>query len=1328
MYLNSLPEGRKMKAEMIPHACLLFFAVLFLPFVVCAQITTTGRLVGIVTDSQGGLVPKAEIIARQDQTGQELKATTNSEGEWTIPSVPNGTYTVFISASNFKKTVVRDIKLDAGQPTRINIKLEPGDIREQVEVRSSELLQAESANVSTTIVGRQIDELPFTTRDALQQVLMIPGVQTPGTIRTSSINGLPKGSVNITLDGANIQDNFLRSGDGFFTQVQPKSDAVQEVTVSTATPGAESAGDGAVQIRFVTANGTSEFHGSSFWQYRSPKLNANYYFNNVDGLPRDRLFLKQYGGKLGGPLLIPGLLKSRNKAFFFFNYEEFHLPQTYPSLSVTGNELVLTSDARNGIFTYKDSTSSIRRVDLYGIAAAGGFPSTPDPTIAQGLSLIDQAVRHSGALRSRIATANDFNRQDYQFQDPAKNIRRFPTARFDWNITKNQHLEFIHNYQFYFSEPDAVNAQLDVYSGSGVVVGKPGVTGSVHRDSFSFVMAHRWAINNRLVNELRVTSSGNGTMVFTREFNAGLFDFWKGFAVNTSNFLGAANGAFYNRSFQSRRNTPTKSINENLAFTHGRHAFNFGFSFLRVNAFNQFVGTQAVPRINLGIASGDPINFGSTSIFTPVNFPDSNSTQRSQAATLYAILTGRVSSINRSASLDEKTRKYEFVPFTERNHQHVSAFYVQDSWKIKAHLTFSYGLRWELEPSPINDNLVYTRTGYSGLFSISGENNLFRPGIFEGNPTQFRLLDKGEKGYRTRKHDFAPSFGFAWSPNWRKGILKPLLGRNGETVIRGGYSVAYTREGFNAFTAMFGSNEGPTLTLDDSPAVTPFIFPAGSVLFRNSTFPALALPPDVSRLPLTPGAGTGGGGSNDFDAKMKAGYAQSYSFGIQRQLGKSMAVEVRFVRSRGTHLWRQYNLNEVNIFENGFLDVFKAAARNLSIYTAANPGCTAAGNCNYGNSGLPGQVNVPLITTAINSSVDLNTTTLLQQGQAGALANGIAFNLGRMNRLIAAGLIPFTTLPDGSKASNFFIVNPQTTGGAFLMTNGIDTSFNALQIELRRRLSKGLLVQGSYQFGKALSNAFVSSSVVFSQPRTLRDLNQDRTSSPWDIRHSFKLDYIYELPIGPGKRFFKGHNLFVSRILGEWQLGGVVRIQSGTPVLITSGGRATFNQIDAGVILHNMTQGQLHDMVKIRKANVCDANGCRGVVYYLPATLIQNTLAAFDLGGKLDPNAPYIGPPTDPGKLGQRIVLFGPWQSRFDFNIIKRIPLTEKVKFEARVQFLNAFNRANFFISDPDNTVGSASANSTSFGQTRSAYRDITVSGANDPGGRLIEFQLRLKF
>ena len=1331
-----------MNKRLASRLCLLLVVLSLMTSAVPAQITTTGRLTGVVTDSQGALIPKAQIVAKNDQTQQEFKTVASEEGSWNIPSIPNGTYTVTITAAGFKTTLAKDVKVDASQVATLNTTLEPGGTTEQVIVTGgAEVLQTESATVSTTIVGRQIGELPFSTRDALTLVTTLPGVNSPGVPRQSSVNGLPKGSVNLTLDGANIQDNFLRSSDGFFTSIQAKSDAVQEVTVSTAVPGAESGGEGAVQIRFITKSGSPEFHGGAFWQYRSKTFNSNYYFNNIDGLPRDAFILRQFGGNIGGPIVIPGLLKNREKAFFFVNYEYFTLPQAYGSLDAAGNNLVLAPSAINGIYTYRDTAGAIRQVNLYDIAArgAGGktYTSTPDPTILAGLGLINQATHSAGALTSR-ANTGDLNRFDYQFQDPGKNIRWFPTVRLDYNISSKHHVEFIHNYQHYFSDPDGVNGQINVYPGSGVVVGHPGVTGSIHRNSFSFVAAHRWTINDRLINEVRATSSGNGTSLFTQEFAPGLFDFWRGYALNTGIFLGTQGvqgGAFYNRRTQSRRNTPVKGLSDNINMLRGAHTLNLGFAYTRVASFTQAVGTQVVPRINLGLTLGgtDPAGSGATNIFTTGNFPLSTSTQRQEAATIYAILTGRISSINQTASLDETTRGFGFIPFTERNHQNEYAIYAQDSWKVKPNLTLNYGLRWEIDPSPLNDNLVYTRTGIEGVFGVSGNGNLFEPGVFGGQPTQFRLLEPAEKAFRTRHKDFAPSLGLAWSPSFKEGWLGKIFGQGDQTVLRAGYSIAYTREGFASFTDMFGANDGPTLTLDVSPAIDPVLFPAGSVLFRDPTYPARIPPADTSRFPLTPSAGAAVS-SNDFDPSIKAGYTQSWTFGLQRELNKNTALEVRYVGTHGTHLWRQYNYNEVNIFENRFLDTFKAAQNNLAIFRATNPNCGLPGfpACNYGNSNLPGQVAVPLIQTALGSATDSTTITLLQQGQAGRLANNIAGNVGRMNNLINNNLVPFTTLPDGRKVSNFFVVNPQTINGAFVMTNGTDTQFHALQIELRKRMSNGLLVQGSYQFGKALANAYGSAQSVAVQPRTLRNLNADRGPSPWDVRHTIKVDWVYELPVGPGKPFLSGHMPVVSKLLEGWQTGGVARLQSGPVVLFTSG-RQTVNQFDAGVILHNITAKQLQSLVKIRKETVCDPN-CHGVVFYLPDSIIQNSNAAFEINGKslanLDPNAPYVGPADQPGELGFNLFLYGPAQYRFDLNVLKRTRITERTNFEARVQFLNAFNRPNFFMGSPTASARTIAINSAAvpFGQTRQAYRDITVSGTNDPGGRIVEFQFRLNF
>lgn len=1302
--------------------------------VVHAQTQTTGRLTGTVADSQGALIANAQIVAKHDQTKAEFKATSNDDGGWSIPSVQSGTYTVTVSAPGFKSTVVQNVKLDAGIVATVPVSLEVGGATEQVVVTSgSSIIQSESANVSSTIVGRQISELPFTTRDAMQLILTLPGVQTPGTPRTSSINGLPKSSLNIMIDGANIQDNYLKSSDGFFTSTQAKSDAVEEVTVSTATPGAESAAGGAVQVRFVTKSGSNNFHGGVFWQHRNDALNANYYFNNIDGLPRDKIKLNQAGGRIGGPIIIPKLFDGHDKAFFFVNFEEFQLPQTY-----NAGRTVLTDEARNGIYTYRDSSGNIRTVNLFAIAArgAGGrtYPNTPDPSIAKALGLISDAAKR-GVLNSRIGTLNDYNRLDLTFQDPGRNVRRFPTTRLDFNVTKDHHVEFVHNYQHYYSLPDGVNGILSIYPGVGTHLGSPSIQGgSIYRNNFTFALAERWTITPRVVNEVRITSSGNGTSLFRREFSPAQYALFGSHWVSNPFTSG-----FFTYSSQSRRNTPFKTLNDNVNWLKGTHQLNFGVSYTRIASFVQSVSSAYVPQISLGIATNDPVFTGSTNIFTTTNFPSSTSGQRSEAASLYALLTGRLSGTGRSATLSEESRKFEFIPYTERNHAYELGVYAQDSWKARPNLTFNYGLRWEFDPSPINDNLVYTRTGVDGIFGVSGQGNLFKPGVFEGKLTQYSLLAKGEKAYANRYQDFAPSIGFAWSPEkLGAGFLKRVFGETGQTVLRGGYSIAYVREGFNAFTSMFGSNEGPTVAVGANPTNDPTIFGTpGSRLLRDASFPYRDLPEPVFPLTARQSASI-----NDFHPNLRPGYVQSWTFGIQRELTRDMALEIRYVGNHGTKLWRQYEIGEVNIFENGFLNEFLNAQRNLAIFRQANPRCGESGQpaCNYLNVGLAGQVAIPIIQRVFGNTPNLTTTTQIGRGEAGAVAASIAQVVSRMNSLISAGLVPSITLPDPSapndptKAltlSNFFVANPRSPTNSWIMDNAADSTYNALQVELRRRMANGVLVQGSYVWSKSLTNFFGNSSAAANTPTTLRDLGYDKGPAPRDMRHAVKFDWIHELPIGPGRRFLNTSLPVIGKLLEGWQWSGVFRIQSGVPILLT-GGRATFNNRDAGVVLHNISTKELQKLVKIRKTTVCDSSGkCRGVIYWLPQHLIDNTQAAFEIGGKtlanLNPNAPYVGPPTTPGKLGSRIFLYGPWTSRWDLNVMKRTRITETANFEFRVQFLNAFNQSIITIQDPG-TNAAASGIGTSFGQTRNAYRDFTVSGTNDPGGRLIEFQLRLNF
>jgi len=162
------------------------------------------------------------------------------------------------------------------------------------------------------------------------------------------------------------------------------------------------------------------------------------------------------------------------------------------------------------------------------------------------------------------------------------------------------------------------------------------------------------------------------------------------------------------------------------------------------------------------------------------------------------------------------------------------------------------------------------------------------------------------------------------------------------------------------------------------------------------------------------------------------------------------------------------------------------------------------------------------------------------------------------------------------------------------------------------------------------------------------------------------------------------------------------------------------------VVLHGLTRQQLQNLVEIRHVG--------NQVYWLPPGLVTNSQAAFETGGlsltQLDPGAPYIGPQTTPGQFGERIVLYGPRFTRFDLSFLRRFKITETKEFQFRMSMLNAFNNINFLITSPGSDASTFSLTSTNppFGRTTNAYRDSTVSGTNDPGGRLIEFQLRFNF
>src|SRR5262249_10788391 len=165
---------------------------------------------------------------------------------------------VTVSIKGFRTASIDGVKIDAGVPKTVNVKLEVGSVTETIEVQAGgELVQATSATISSTVQQRQVQDLPFISRGGMDLLVTQPGVQTGTTNRNSFINGLPLSALSVTIDGINTQDNYYKNGDGFFTLVPARQDALEEITLSTSAAGADANAQGAASVKFITKGGTN---------------------------------------------------------------------------------------------------------------------------------------------------------------------------------------------------------------------------------------------------------------------------------------------------------------------------------------------------------------------------------------------------------------------------------------------------------------------------------------------------------------------------------------------------------------------------------------------------------------------------------------------------------------------------------------------------------------------------------------------------------------------------------------------------------------------------------------------------------------------------------------------------------------------------------------------------------------------------------------------------------------------------------------------------------------------------------------------------------------
>lgn len=1256
-------------------------ALTFLLVQIASAQVLRGRIDGTIRDPQEQVVPNAKITVKNHGTGSSVTVNSTDDGTFTVPELQPGNYVITAELQGFKTSYVEGILVQVASVTSVNIRLELGTVSEQVTVSAEDVeatINTSNAEVGEVVDRQRILELPLDGRNPFELTALQAGVQTKadadGDISKFSINGNRTVANNLTVDGINANDNFLKTPANVTLAVVPVSvESIGEFRVITSLPSAEF-GRGTAQINAVTASGTNQFRGSIFEYHRNTAFNANNTFNNTSGLAREPLIRNQFGGRLGGPIM-------KDRTHFFTSYEGKR-----ESRGFSRNRLVYTQDALNGIFRYLKNvpTTPENVANAPGTApagtastqsgtcraTAGGTPPRVvipngwicvqnvlalgnrngqpiDPTIRDFMSIIP--------LPNNFEIGDGLNTGGFRFNSMVLLPTDQFSGRLDHRFNNKHSFEATFNYGNIFFDGDYINSGEPVFPGSNnrtrKTVGR-GTQGTL-----------RSAITSTLINEFRVGAQFSSlTFGNTADFSRGYqFDFGD-ITDPEIDFEG------------SGRDLRVFQITDNVTWIRGNHTFKTGVE-VRKPWVRRFTRADTIPTLEFGT--------GNTTGFSQLNhFNGSSSEEYVDARELANALTGAFSSITQVFNVvDAET--LEVVPFAPEVRTYSNwetNLFFQDSWKVSPRFALNLGLRYELNTAPreLNNLGLIPINGSAGLYGVSGEGNLFMPGTLTGSPP---ILDRPADGklFNTDYDNFAPVVGFAWSPF-----------KNISASIRGGYRISYFQGSFNTIDGTLDDNEGLILTVEQTFGNGNYLRDGIPVIpTPTATLPALQTIQTASTVDI-----------RAFDEDIKTPHVHDFNFGVQWEIFKNTALEVRYVGNRGRKLYRGFDINEVNIFAvdpntgQSFLDAFRIAQSNLALSRAAGLG----DNFGYNPNVVGSQVN-PLFGVFFDpvpsEYTNANYITRIDQSAAGELADYFSRVRGTIAGHPGRGWPFFEAAARGDVPINFLRANPDVRG-AQLFTNGSTSAYDSLQIELTRRLRGGLRFQASYVFAKGLSD-FIGSTGDTNSFLTIRD--KHREYSQFTNTHQFLANALYRIPVGRGRKYWSNSG-WTSHLISGWQVATIFKYTSGDPLSITSR-RGTYNRNDRSAsntvdVAGGLNREQIQALAGIRSTG-------SGVFYFDPS------LAPGSTGNPA--NVIFLNPqPGTIGSLGLSSIV-GPRYFNVDFSTLKRTRITETMNVEFRAEIFNLFNTVNY--DNPELNV-----NSSNFG------RITSIVGRP----RLMQFAIRLNF
>ena len=1234
--------------------CLLGIALLLSTMSMAFAQGTTSRVTGTVHDANGSAVAGALVTLINEGTGISFTTSTSESGTYAFDLVQIGKYSISIEKQGFKKFLSQGNTINVNQPTVVSTVLETGGVAETVTVQAAgeQVQTATSGNLGSTIDQRTLESLPIVGtrgRNPLDLLNFQPGVVFGGaTGGAVNVNGSRDRAFNFTLDGIDINEST--AGGSNFTPLRPNPDSVQEFQVVTSNFTAELGRSSGAQVTLVTKSGTNQFHGNFFEFYRTPRFDAKSYPVTIAGTPKDQFVQHIYGGSLGGPLYNPGFGEGtkmgwlKDKAFFFTNLQ---LLRAYDTALVT--RTVYTQAARNGLFRYVVGRAN---------SPAGTGTAAVD---GSGNSLLPVC---NGANAPCIATYNIGANPTGVGVDPtlvgilssAPLLNNFTTGdglnTAGFNFASPQHekqYDFVSKFDFNLTQ--ASQLYVRYAQGSQTSLGDSANAGRpIFPNSPNFVDTFRTPKN------LAINWRWSPTPTVTNEFIFGISKFFFSFLTpepNPNLPFSFINVATENTNFSyNARGVRTFQFIDNLTSIRGSHTLKGGINF-RLNRHKD-------DRSNVAGSAIEPVvALGTTGGFAGFNFPATgntgiNATDLTRLQNTIVDQLGKVNSVSQafvstgSAFAPAGTRWLNEANYPELD------FYFQDNWRTRSNLVFDLGVRWEVKLAPsVNGRTVLI------------PNQLAKVGAAPSNTLKWVEGDV----FKSDFGKFLPSVGFAWDPF-----------KSGKTSIRGNYRMASDR----IATFLFGSSIFQS-TPGNNAAVTNSAFGQAGGLYRNIG-PIIAglFPPSTPSALQQPQAFSTSSLSL-VDPDLTFPQIHEYSLSFQREFKNND------IGKHGVHLLGAYNTNQVNIFarvpgvNQSFLEAFNLIREDIRV----NGANTITVNPTLINLLYTGNPNNNAGTATFRTAATTNSILLGNAASAALITS---------QRLCAAADVTngICTATGGQliarTVNNPFVFQnyPQFSGGLNVFDSNDYSKYDGLQFIFKRRISAGLGFQFAYTLSKSKDNrswdpslSTVSTGSVqaaSSTPFDLRDRHLNYAWSDFDRRHVFQGTYTYDLPFGRGRQFGKDSSAVVDHIIGGWMFSGTVIKQSGRPFTVYSGLNTLSNVVQS----------------------TADCSGCERGIGKLVLESGRNFW--FDSAARAKFSAPA------PGSIGNtgRNFFIAPVYFQWDASLAKNFRITERVRFDLRVDARNVLNKPSF-----DNPT--AVINSTIFGRINDSVtnnaRRIQFSG-----------------